>query len=218
MTTEKRKRGRPLDSCIDDSSWLVEVADILLSNPKLKPTTAIKRVLPTPDPSPIRRLQSKWKQDGSVYLAQAQNRTKRKADEVMQRAIQMAMQRIQREMATATDVMRTGCVGSIFGDLPAHKRELMLSIEKAQADALRGFSRLSMLETTQEMSKLFGSSLLHDSLKGLEPRFGLSAGIAYHDMLETLTRGATLRGTIKGSQSPDEKAFRDVLKNTKRPL
>ena len=214
MTTEKRKRGRPLDSCIDDSSWLVEVADILLSNPKLKPTTAIKRVLPPPDPSPIRRLQSKWKQDGSVYLAQAQNRTKRKADEV----IQMAMQRIQREMATATDVMRTGCVGSIFGDLPAHKRELMLSIEKARADAFRPASRLSMFGTTQEMSKLFGSSLLHDALTGLEPRFGLSAGIAYHDMLETLTRGATLRGTIKGSQSPDEKALRDVLKNTKRSL
>ena len=181
MTTEKRKRGRPLDSCIDDSSWLAQVAEILLLNPKLKPTTAIKRVLPTPDPSPIRRLQSKWKQDGSVYLAQAQNRTKRKADEVMQRAIQMAMQRIQREMATATDVMRTGCVGSIFGDLPAHKRELMLSIEKARADAFRPASRLSMFGTMfgtkLEMSKLSGSSLLHDPLTGLESRFWLSAGI-----------------------------------------
>ena len=214
MTIEKKRRGRPVGSCKDDSHLLAQVADILVSDRKLKPTTAIKRVLASPDPSPIRRLQSKWKQDGSVYLAQAQDRAKRKADEVMQRA----MQRIQREIATATDVMRTGCVGPIFGDLPAHKRELMLSIKKAQADALRGFSRLSMLGTTQEMSKLFGSSLLHDALTGLEPRFGLSAGIAYHDMLETLTRGATLRGTIKGSQSPDEKALRDVLKNAKRPL
>jgi hypothetical protein len=61
MTIEKRKRGRPVGSCIDDSPLLARVADILLSDPKLKPTTAIKRVLGSPDPSPIRRLQSKWK-------------------------------------------------------------------------------------------------------------------------------------------------------------
>ena len=178
MTIEKRRRGRPLDSCKDDSHLLAQVADILVSDRKLKPTTAIKRVLASPDPSPIRRLQSKWKQDGSVYLAQAQNRTKRKADEVMQRAIQMAM---QRERAIFTDVMRTGRVRSVFGDLPDQERERVLLIEKALADALRDVPRLSMLGTMfgtkLEMSKLSGSSLLHDPLKGLESRFWLSAGI-----------------------------------------
>lgn len=96
MTTEKRKRGRPLGSCIDDSPWLAQVADILLSNPKLKPTTAIKRVLPTPDLSPIRRLQSKWKHDGAVYEKgariranqRAADRTKRRAAELERIAMQ----------------------------------------------------------------------------------------------------------------------------------
>ena len=178
MTIEKKRRGRPVGSCKDDSHLLAQVADILVSDRKLKPTTAIKRVLASPDPSPIRRLQSKWKQDGSVYLAQAQNRTKRKADEVMQRAIQMAM---QRERAIFTDVMRTGRVRSVFGDLPDQERERVLLIEKALADALRDVPRLSMLGTMfgtkLEMSKLSGSSLLHDPLKGLEHRFALSAGI-----------------------------------------
>ena len=88
MTIEKRRRGRPLDSCIDDSSWLAQVAEILLSNPKLKPTTAIKRVLPTPDPSPIRRLQSKWKQDGAGYEKGARIRANQRAAELESIAMQ----------------------------------------------------------------------------------------------------------------------------------
>ena len=88
MTTEKRKRGRPLGACINDSSSLAQVADILLLNPKLKPTTAIKRVLPTPDPSPIRRLQSKWKQDGAGYEKGARIRANQRAAELESIAMQ----------------------------------------------------------------------------------------------------------------------------------
>lgn len=87
MTTGMRKRGRPLGSCKDDSPLLRQVADILQSDKKLKPTTAIKRVLASPDPSPIRRLQSKWKQEGSKYLQQAQTQAAYRAAEQRDRAI-----------------------------------------------------------------------------------------------------------------------------------
>lgn len=87
MTTEKRKRGRPLGSCKDDSPLLRQVADILVLDKKLKPTTAIKRFLASPNPSPIRRLQSKWKQDESKYVREAQTRAMRRAAEQRDRAI-----------------------------------------------------------------------------------------------------------------------------------
>jgi hypothetical protein len=83
MTIEKRKRGRPLNSCKPDSPLLAQVADILVSNPKMKPTTAIRGVLASPDPSPIRRLQSKWKQGSSNYLQQANMRAQLKSTETV---------------------------------------------------------------------------------------------------------------------------------------
>jgi hypothetical protein len=85
MTIEKRKRGRPLGSCIDDSLLLAQVADKLVSDSKLKPTTAIKQVLASPGESPLRRLQSKWKIEGSAYLQKAQNRALNRTDEARNR-------------------------------------------------------------------------------------------------------------------------------------
>lgn len=93
MTIEKRKRGRPLGSCKDDSPLLRQVADILVLDKKLKPTTAIKRVLASPNPSPIRRLQSKWKQDGSKYVREAQTRATHRAAEQRDRAIAVFSER-----------------------------------------------------------------------------------------------------------------------------
>lgn len=70
----KRGRGRPKGSGLNDTLVLNKMADMMAMAPKLKPTTAAKRVLDAPDEATIRRLQAKWKKDGQRYLEQARHR------------------------------------------------------------------------------------------------------------------------------------------------
>lgn len=74
MSSIKRSRGRPRGTGLNDSPALRKVADLLATDPVLKPTTAIKRVLDKPDETAVRRLQGKWKDHGAKYLADAQAR------------------------------------------------------------------------------------------------------------------------------------------------
>lgn len=75
----KRRRGRPPGSGIDDSKDLRAVADLLLAEPKLKPTTAMKRVVYGIGDNQLRRLQDKWKVGKDCLLAEARERAREHA-------------------------------------------------------------------------------------------------------------------------------------------
>ena len=79
----KRPRGRPKGSGKDDSKDLYRIADLLVADPSLKPTTAIKRI-GRHNPSDIRRLQVKWKATRDDLLAAA---NKRKVDAERERLV-----------------------------------------------------------------------------------------------------------------------------------
>ena len=74
MSTIKKGRGRPPGTGLNDDPTLRKVADVLLANPRMKPTTAMARVLDRPGPSTVRRLQVKWRVKGTTYLAEAEAR------------------------------------------------------------------------------------------------------------------------------------------------
>jgi len=59
MSSEKRSRGRPKGSGIDDSQRLLDIGHLIETSPGLKPTTAIRK-LGFSDPSTIRRLRDKY--------------------------------------------------------------------------------------------------------------------------------------------------------------
>ncbi len=59
MSNGKRSRGRPKGSGIDDRQRLLDIGHLIERNPKLKPTTAIRK-LGFSDPSTIRRLRDKY--------------------------------------------------------------------------------------------------------------------------------------------------------------
>ncbi len=59
MSEAKPRRGRPKGSGIDDRARLASIAALLVAEPGLKPTTAIKRI-GVSDPSVIRRLRDKF--------------------------------------------------------------------------------------------------------------------------------------------------------------
>jgi hypothetical protein len=84
MSNEKRPCGRPRGSGKDDSPFLAQVADLLLSDTSLRPTTAMKRVIASrrdwraSDEALLRRWQVKWKKSGRALMEAALERTRPK--------------------------------------------------------------------------------------------------------------------------------------------
>lgn len=74
MSSNKRGRGRPRGTGLNDAPTLRKVADMLTADPALKPTRAIKRILDTPSETTVRRLQGKWRTGRTAYLADAEGR------------------------------------------------------------------------------------------------------------------------------------------------
>lgn len=73
MQTSKRQRGRPKGTGINDRDTLMRIAEIVVANPALKPTTAIKQAGIT-NPSTIRRLRDKFAEHGDELIAQVRKR------------------------------------------------------------------------------------------------------------------------------------------------
>ncbi len=77
-----RLLGRPRGSGKNDAPYLAKVAELLIGDPSLKPTTAMKRVIrgrtdwDANDPTLLRRWQVKWKADGPSLLCAAQKRVR----------------------------------------------------------------------------------------------------------------------------------------------
>ena len=69
MSDEKRSRGRPKGSGIDDHERLLEIGRLIECTPGLKPTTAIRQ-LGYADPSTIRRLRDKYNRKRDVIHGQ----------------------------------------------------------------------------------------------------------------------------------------------------
>jgi hypothetical protein len=59
MTNKRPQRGRPKGTGINDDAALHEIARLITSNPKLRPTTAIK-LIGVSNPSVVRRLRDKY--------------------------------------------------------------------------------------------------------------------------------------------------------------
>ena len=80
MATENRPRGRPPGEGKNDSPYLAQVADLVVSDSSLKATTAMKRIMRSrndwgaSDETLLRRWQVKWKAIHPVYLAAARDR------------------------------------------------------------------------------------------------------------------------------------------------
>jgi len=74
MSINKRGRGRPVGTGLNDTPTLEQAADLMVAHPGVKVTTAVRQILPKAGPSEIRRLQMKWKAKASEYLANASAR------------------------------------------------------------------------------------------------------------------------------------------------
>jgi hypothetical protein len=67
----KRGRGRPRGSGLNDTGTLMQIADMMARIPRLRPTTALRRIDPDVNQATVRRIQAKWREQGSRLLAEA---------------------------------------------------------------------------------------------------------------------------------------------------
>jgi hypothetical protein len=127
MSDAKRPRGRPRGTGKDDTTYLQQVAGLLVRDPTLKPTTAMKRVMASrswaeTEPTLIRRWQSKWQRDRANFLAAEQERIKPR--------------RTLRE--------RIAAIGS--GQLTQVEREQLCQLSSIAADSIRGMLLTPQIE------------------------------------------------------------------------
>jgi hypothetical protein len=71
MASSKKDRGRPKGSERDDSAMLASIASLMFGDPKLKPTTAMRRIDRNASDADIRRWQVKWKDRKHILLVKA---------------------------------------------------------------------------------------------------------------------------------------------------
>lgn len=148
MSSNKRGRGRPRGTGLDDSATLKKMADMIVANPALRPTTAIKRALERPNPATIRRLQGKWTAMSAEYLADAQARRAVKPAPVRRAAAPYSL-RTGRQIAEAQRKMYDA-LGVNSGIRAAHE---MLNSPAMQAarEAARHYQESPAMRAIEEM-------------------------------------------------------------------
>lgn len=111
MTQAKRNRGRPPGTGLDDSRTLQAMAELMASEPRLKPTTAIKRLIASPNHAEIRRLQSKWKSKGPCLLAQALEGRREREEARRRQQSEVFWRRVRSQQEAAADFLSAATIG-----------------------------------------------------------------------------------------------------------
>lgn len=74
MTDDRKPKGRPKGTEMDDSAMLATIADMLVANPDMKATSAMRRIKPQASDAEIHRWQDKWKRRKVELLKEAKAR------------------------------------------------------------------------------------------------------------------------------------------------
>lgn len=141
----KRSRGRPQGTGKDDIPYLTQVADFILADPNLKPTTAMKRVLAVGHPwaetdeTLLRRWQAKWKVSGGSLLASA---------------IERAAAKASREGSGYTAIQRYGKIGHIGFQETSAMKMMRLIDESPTMKLLRSIEESPAMKVMRDMQKL----------------------------------------------------------------
>lgn len=157
-----KKRGRP---AIDDTSYLMQIANLLAEGKATTPRSAIQRVVGSDD-SVIRRLQRKWRKDGKIYLASAK---KRHQEQQTQRSSMASVLGLGMPVEqTVTGMMARESIHRQIAESAALRQELL-----AQAGAINELARAARgpfaehrqaLAAVESMRKTIGD---YDSLAHL---------------------------------------------------
>ncbi|MBT2246986.1 hypothetical protein JQK15_26180 [Sphingobium sp. BHU LFT2] len=165
--TNKRGRGRPHGTGLNDEKTLGQIAGHMVRNASLRPTTAIKRVLRNPDSATIRRLQVKWKAQGEDFLAKARERREAEA------AARPVSEGINYgKLAMATGALRdAGGPSAIFDALNSPSLRAMRDVMESPAmRAIQQVENNPAMRLAREMDKIPGLRLMRELQNSPEMR------------------------------------------------
>ena len=191
----KRRRGRPIGTGKDDSSTLSRVADLIAANPALRPTTAIKRLLDTLDPSTIRRLQVKWRVGKDEYLAQARLRRTVVVAQA-RRSNAPYSPRAARQLAAAHRAMQDTLGGS-------HLASVQAALNDPGLRAMREAMGSPAMLATQEAMRRYQESPAMRAIEEFRSSPAMRA-------IEELQNSPTMRAIRELQDSPAMRAMRDL--------
>jgi len=148
MTAEKKPRGRPKGTGIDDGPVLLQMAKLIAAEPGLKPTTALKRIVKRPRESLVRRIQIKWKCDGAGLLLKLQVRRSEGRAKTSVALHEIALMRAAQRAAQAHAIM-AGMLG--MGENPTLRamREIRSSTFASVMDQLLNSMAFRMAREVQ---------------------------------------------------------------------
>ena len=148
MSIEKRPRGRPRGSGKNDSRHLAQVADLLVREPSLTPTAAMRRIMRSckdwdaaSEPALIHRWQEKWKVNGVSLLAAAHERARPRPP-----AVQLSWMEIWDMMKPIRDMQDSPTIKAI-GDLQDSWQQTIRNLHpmiKAIRDLLDSWQQLQL--------------------------------------------------------------------------
>ena len=196
MTSQsKRGRGRPIGTGKDDAPTLSKVADLIVANPALRPTTAIKRVLDKLDPSIIRRLQVKWRAGKEEYLTQARSRREVTVAPARRASIPYSP-RTARQLMAAQRAMQDALGGS-------HLASVQAALNDPGLRAMREAMSSPAMQAMQEAMRRYQES---PAMKAIE-EFRSSPAMR---AIEELHNSPTMRAMRELQDSPTMQAMRDL--------
>jgi hypothetical protein len=175
----KRPRGRPKGSGKDDAAALNRVADMLVSNPDMKPTRAMKQCIKEIGETELRRLQDKWKRHGADLRLAAEQRAQRRHEarravaggglgltgQRLHDALNPPWMRQLREMQERMEALQGG-------PLMKHFREMQERMEALQSSPI-----MRQLRELQERAHAMAESPLMKRVHDLQEQLGRSAAI-----------------------------------------
>ena len=179
MTTVKRLRGRPRGTGKNDTRQLEQVAEFMISNLSLKPTTAMKQVIASrkswdaSDETLLRRWQEKWKMQGAKFLTQARQQAEAKKAAALKRK-----ETVQSDAELSRGFENTL---AIFADSPLAK--IMADVQKSPWDIFDHTAMKSLMESQRRMEECFRP--LQEGLRWVEVAFNFPA---LRSLMETQKR------------------------------
>ena len=201
MSSAGRPRGRPIGTGLDDRLTLQKMADMIASDPSMKPTTAAKRALDAPGESTIRRLQVKWKAGGAQYLADA--RVKRSAAMVPKRTAAPYSPRTFRHLAEAHRKLSEAIAPRMR---EVHEAMNSPAMQAAQ-EALRRYQESPEMRAMQESIRRFEESPAVQAMREAQRRYAESPAIR---AMQELQSSPTTRAIQELQSSPTMQAMREL--------
>jgi hypothetical protein len=186
MTNTTKRRGRPTGSEKDDSKALSAIADMILQDTNLKPTTAMRRFNRNASDADIHRWQDKWKHRKDVLLAHAKARSEERAR--------------QKSARTATTSNRSFAL-TAAGQL-AESAFTRLSLGMETSPSVKAMIELHHSPAMSAMRE-FQESPIMKRVRELHERIDLRAIRELHD-------SPTIRAIKAFEDSPTMRAFRGL--------